>query len=204
MTMCGIACNMNVVHMNHVHVEGAKRMSQAVTCEQDILEKARGLVLAEGLDALNMRRVAQACEVAVGTVYRYYPDKTALMIAVVGSVWREVFAPLMRREPWPDALALVDAMARCVRDGRARYPGFFSGHMLAVEDAQRGREAMAQAIGHMRGMLAAAIRADAPNLAAPLTPDMLADFVIDFFKMDLMNGTERIPLLKALLQGVLA
>ena len=45
---------------------------------------------AEGLDSLNMRSVARACQVALGSLYNYFPSKDDLLLATVESVWRVV------------------------------------------------------------------------------------------------------------------
>ena len=128
---------------------------------------------------------------------------TALLIAAVEQVWREIFAPLMKPGLPGDALSLVEAMGGCIREGRRRYPGFFSAHGLAFDDAERGRAAMDEATGHMRAMLAEAFAPHAAELPEPLTPQALADFTLDCFKMDLMTGHDRTALIGALLRGVL-
>lgn len=177
-------------------------MKAAATCREEILRAA--ILLKQSSGEISMRQIAQACGVAVGTVYHYFPDKTSLLIAAVEQVWREIFAPLMKPGLPGDALSLVEAMGGCIREGRRRYPGFFSAHGLAFDDAERGRAAMDEATGHMRAMLAEAFSPHAAELTEPLTPQALADFTLDCFKMDLMTGCDRTALIKALLMGVLA
>ena len=135
-------------------------MKAAATCREEIVRAA--IALKQDAGEISMRQIAKACGVAVGTVYHYFPDKTALLIAAVEQVWREIFAPLMKPGLPGDALSLVEAMGGCIREGRRRYPGFFSAHGLAFDDAERGRAAMDEATGHMRAMLAEAF---APHAA---------------------------------------
>lgn len=177
-------------------------MKAAATCREEIVRAA--IALKQSAGEIGMRQIAQACGVAVGTVYHYFPDKTALLIAAVEQVWREIFAPLMKPGLSGDALLLVEAMGGCIREGRQRYPGFFSAHGLAFDDVARGRAAMEEVTGHMRAMLVEAFRPGAAGLSEPLTPQALADFTLDCFKMDLMTGRDRTALIKALLMGVLA
>lgn len=176
-------------------------MKAAATCREDILHAA--ITLKQNAGEISMRQIAQACGVAVGTVYHYFPDKTSLLIAAVGAVWQEIFAPLMQPGLSKDALSLVETVGRCIREGRQRYPGFFSAHGLAFDDVARGRAAMEEVTGHMRAMLVEAFRPGAAGLPQPLTPQALADFTLDCFKMDLMTGRDRTALIKALLMGVL-
>jgi AcrR family transcriptional regulator len=46
------------------------------------LGAARRLVATEGLDALTMQRLADELDAAVGTIYTYFPSKSALLAAV--------------------------------------------------------------------------------------------------------------------------
>lgn len=48
-----------------------------------ILEAATGIVVAEGAEALSIKRVADDADYTPGALYRYYPSKDALLTAVV-------------------------------------------------------------------------------------------------------------------------
>lgn len=64
-------------------------MKHGLISREQLLKAAKALVLAEGADALNIRRLAAACGVAVGSIYNYFPAKSDLVAAVVGEFWRE-------------------------------------------------------------------------------------------------------------------
>ncbi len=51
---------------------------------QRIIASARQLVEAEGFQALSMHRVAAALAYTVGALYRYFPNKDALILALLG------------------------------------------------------------------------------------------------------------------------
>lgn len=66
-----------------------------------ILETAKQLAYSEGLGCLNMRKIATQCDIALGTIYNYYPTKMDLMIAVIEDFWRNCFGgmrPLIKEE----------------------------------------------------------------------------------------------------------
>ena len=44
----------------------------------------------EGLASLSIRTIAKECEVAVGTIYNYFPDKAALITEVIMKFWRTI------------------------------------------------------------------------------------------------------------------
>lgn len=64
-----------------------KDLKPVVTSQEAILDTCRKMVTTEGLSAINMRSVAKACGVAVGSLYNYFPSKGSLMQATVRSVW---------------------------------------------------------------------------------------------------------------------
>ena len=66
-------------------------MHPNVTSKEKLLLAAKELAKAEGLSALQMRSVASAAGVAVGSVYNYFPNKNALLTAVVASIWFDMF-----------------------------------------------------------------------------------------------------------------
>ncbi len=48
----------------------------------EILEAARGVFVQEGCDAASMHQIAKAAGVSAGNIYRYFPNKEALIVAV--------------------------------------------------------------------------------------------------------------------------
>src|SRR3954468_16380 len=53
-----------------------------------ILEAAMELAAAGGYDAVQMREVAERADVALGTLYRYFPSKVHLLVAAMGGTFR--------------------------------------------------------------------------------------------------------------------
>jgi AcrR family transcriptional regulator len=82
---------------------------RAVKTEALILDAAAQLLEQEGSDAFNTNRLAQTAGVSVGTIYQYFADKRAILLALaqheLEHVMREVREWLMTGTPG----ALVDA-----------------------------------------------------------------------------------------------
>lgn len=80
------------------------------------------LIDAEGLAGLTMRKLAAEAGLSTMATYRYFPDKQALLTAVVGLVHEEFLAEREKGEPhaehWLDALieSVVTVLARHHRD----------------------------------------------------------------------------------------
>ena len=62
-------------------------MNTVVTSKEAILKASRNLVQTQGWGAVNIRTVASACGISVGSIYNYFPSKSDLMKATVESVW---------------------------------------------------------------------------------------------------------------------
>jgi TetR/AcrR family transcriptional regulator, cholesterol catabolism regulator len=68
---------------------GAIPASQAARRER-ILDAATELATEGGWDAVQMREVAERAEVALGTLYRYFPSKVHLLVSVLGRTFTEL------------------------------------------------------------------------------------------------------------------
>lgn len=67
-------------------------MNHRVTSKDLILEKAMEIAIEEGVDAVNMRRLATSCGIALGSVYNYYKDKDAIIREVAERFWTGILA----------------------------------------------------------------------------------------------------------------
>lgn len=87
--------------MNELHFSVSDRRNRKrERTRQAILEASHALLLERGLDATTMSAVAQAADVATGTLYNYFVSKDALMLGL-----------------WTDATSgVLDQAARRVRD----------------------------------------------------------------------------------------
>ncbi len=62
--------------------------------KQLILSKAKEILYNEGYIKLSMRNLSKACDIALGTIYNYYPTKKALIIEMMMEHWQEYFCKL--------------------------------------------------------------------------------------------------------------
>lgn len=94
-----------------------------------VLDAADELLASEGADAFTTNRIAAAADIPIGSVYRYFPDKQAIVDALALRYWSDfedlvaAAAETDEREPLVDPGAVViDALAAGFR---AR-PGFLA------------------------------------------------------------------------------
>lgn len=135
--------------------------SQSIS-KQDILRASRELARTEGLAAINIRSVAAACGVSIGSIYNYFDSKSSLLNAVVASIWSDIF------HHWEDAFIFQDTEV-CVNwiysrlnYGANQYPDFFSLHSLDFlqEDKTEGKRMMQQIWKHILDALCSVLKRD--------------------------------------------
>lgn len=70
-----------------------------------ILDATISLASTGGFDAVQMRSVAEQADVALGTLYRYFPSKIHLLVTALAREFERVEAALMSRPPVGDTRA---------------------------------------------------------------------------------------------------
>ena len=63
-----------------------------------ILKATLGLAAGGGYDAVQMREVAERSEVALGTLYRYFPSKVHLLVSAMAAEVEQLSVRLQRRQ----------------------------------------------------------------------------------------------------------
>lgn len=138
-------------------------MNVAATSQEAILGVSRELIRQQGWSAVSIRSVAAACGVSVGTVYNYFDSKSALVGAVVESVWHEIFHRSDTDSVFSDTLSCISWMYERMERGMELYPDVFTLHSLAFlrEDKLDGRLLMQRTWQHILEELGSVISQDA-------------------------------------------
>jgi AcrR family transcriptional regulator len=104
------------VAAEEVVVEG-KRARNAAVRRRRVIEAALALAAEGGYEAVQMRDVAEQGDVALGTLYRYFPSKDALLIAALFEMAEDLKTTLARRPAQGDTPAdrVTDALRRAAR-----------------------------------------------------------------------------------------
>ena len=103
-----------------------RRTREKAQLRQEILDAARDIFVAEGYDAVTMRRVAKAIEYSPTAIYLYFKDKAELVQALCD----ETFAKLVKRlqdlaKKHSDPLEYLDAGLRCYIDFGLKNPNHY-------------------------------------------------------------------------------
>lgn len=138
-------------------------MNTVVTSKEDILKTSRELIQRQGWSAVNIRSVAAACGVSVGSIYNYFDSKAALVSATVESVWCEIFHRPEDGAAFEDTQACITWMYGQMEYGCKQYPGFFTLHSFGFmrEEKAQGKQKMQQTWRHILDELCAVLKRDA-------------------------------------------
>ena len=158
-------------------------MNAMVTSKEEILTAGRELIRREGWNAVNIRSIAAACGVSVGSIYNYFPSKAVLMTAVVESIWWEIFRHSEEDTAFQDTQSCIAWLYQRMEYGSKQYPGFFTLHSLGFmgEGKSDGRRKMQETWRHILDGLCTILQQDIhvrPNAFTPqFTPEKLADIL---------------------------
>ncbi|MFD9128525.1 TetR family transcriptional regulator [Kitasatospora sp. NPDC059571] len=136
-----------------------------------ILRAATALAARGGYEAVQMREVAESAQVALGTLYRYFPSKVHLLVAVMEAQLRRLREEVRRRPPAGDgpaervAAALAQAFHALQREPRLAEAMV---RALSFADRSVGREVDAVA------SLTSEIVLEAAGLTEPPTAEQQA------------------------------
>ena len=156
-------------------------MNTVVTSKEDILKTSRELIQQKGLPAINIRSVAAACGVSVGSIYNYFDSKAALVGAAVESIWHEIFHRPNDGTVFQDTQACITWMYQQMAYGCKQYPGFFSLHSLGFiqEDKSDGQQRMEQTWQHILDGLCSVLKQDTRIRANAFTEQFSAEKFAD-------------------------
>lgn len=184
--------------------------NKPVINKQQILDVAFDIASTSGLSGLSIRDVARACDVAVGTVYNYFPTKSDLVNDVVGRFWNEALAGHM-----PKATAgcnFVDFCQELAGElsqalGRFRDDWLAEVSALNAHDLAAARAREEACFVHIRAGLAVALEQDPgiirARLEGPFAPQPLCTFVWDSLLSSIKHGDSSCQTLFALLRHTL-
>ncbi|NSC21463.1 TetR/AcrR family transcriptional regulator [Streptomyces albus subsp. chlorinus] len=136
-----------------------------------ILQACAQLARRGGFDAVQMREVAESSQVALGTLYRYFPSKVHLLVATMQDQLQHMHETLHKRPPQePEAAARVaETLMRAFR-ALQREPQLADAMVRALNFADRSVSPEVDTVSR----LTTAIILDAMGLEEPPTPEQLS------------------------------
>lgn len=127
-------------------------MNTVVTSREAILKKSRELIQTQGWEAVNIRSVAKACDISIGSIYNYFQNKTALVAATVESVWCDIFHMSDSETEFLGFTECIEWTFESMKKGNEKYPDFFTMHSMSFmgESKKDGQQLMEKSWQHMK------------------------------------------------------
>lgn len=165
------------------------KINTVVTSKEAILKVCREIVSEKGLSALNMRSVAEACHVALGSLYNYFSNKDDLLIATIESVWQDIFH--MNHKCRTD-LSFSDYVLwifESVQRGSREYPNFFTAHALSLANTgkNKAKDTMEHYFSHIKMGMAEVLHADKAVPADAFSDSFTESALIDFILTNILS-----------------
>lgn len=107
--------------------------------KEKILIFSREIVAEEGLNALSIRKLASRCDLAVGSIYNYFPSKDDLLIETIESVWEDIFRIDDKSLAFNDFIKYIDHVLDHLISGIKKYPNFFNIHSLSFKSKNKDK-----------------------------------------------------------------
>lgn len=133
-------------------------MNKNVTSKEHILSVTQEIAKNEGLANISIRKVAERCNIAIGSIYNYYPTKSALIIAVIENFWCGLF----HRDicTWSEKIRFTESFEDIYHKFYTYLQEFRHNFLqqiasLTVAEKEAGRKAEAETFRHIqKGFLA--------------------------------------------------
>ena len=163
-------------------------LNTVITSKEAIMQVCRRIVAEKGMNALNMRLVADECGIALGTLYNYFAGKYAPVLAAVESIWRDIFHAGPPHETAPSFPGYVAALYERIQKGAEAYPGFLTGHSISIAASKRGeaKSVMEHTFAHMKAGMLEVLRKDPSVPSNAFTPSFSQEDFVGFVQDQLL------------------
>lgn len=175
-------------------------MNPKVTSEEEILQTCRDIVSEDGIQALNMRAIAERQGIALGSLYHYFPSKEMMITSAVESVWQDIFH-LQEPSPALSFSEYVQWLYDCVAQSRKDYPNFSMSHSLsfASSNLKEARDTMIRCFSQIKQGLLESLEHD-PSISSDVftrsfSKNEFVDFVFSSFYVSLIQGKDNSAML---------
>ncbi|MEG0276039.1 MAG: TetR/AcrR family transcriptional regulator [Coprobacillus sp.] len=125
-------------------------MKMNVTSQEILIEKAKEVLLKDGVDALSIRKLAKECGISVGVFYNYFETKTDLIFAIVFEFWQEIMHQTDLNNQ-NDICLYVRTLYTVLRDKIEDFENTWLMQMSVMDssDKQKGRQLEKQCFAHI-------------------------------------------------------
>ncbi|MEG7531770.1 MAG: TetR/AcrR family transcriptional regulator [Hungatella sp.] len=157
-------------------------MNKSATSKEILLQIAREIAYREGISKLSIRRLAADSQVAIGTVYNYYPSKSDLVAAVLEDFWRNVFHGDHFDTESDDFIKSFEEIYQRLKVNLALFHKEFLDDLISMEKADRlnSRQTEQLYMEHMKSGMVRILKRDGRISPRAFAEDFTEKQFVDF------------------------
>ena len=166
-------------------------MGKADITREKILEASIFLLKNAQEAEFNMRNIASTCDVAVGSIYNYFPTKSDLVMAMVERIWSKVFHPqICMVEQEPCFTKAVSTLYERAYATQKEYHNFFSRHqsLIGSEHREQAKRKMSQYFSHIHRAMEDCLNHDASIPKTIWTTDFTKAQLVQFTFVNILTS----------------
>lgn len=168
-------------------------MDRTITNKECILAQAKIIASRFGLQNLNIRQLAEACKISVGTVYNYFPSKDDLLVETIEAIWLDVLYDTIQTLSEDDFLRNIEDLYKSFHEGCLPYPDFLVLHSmgLGVKGRRKGRAVMDQIFQLMKAGLLTSLEGDPRVKQEVFSPPVTREAFVDLVLVNIVTSVIR-------------
>ena len=112
-------------------------MKKRTISREEILKACLEMTKDKGIDQINMRDLAAQCQIALGSLYNYYPSKNDLLISVIASIWKDIIVNFEQNSDDHNFIHYVKDLFHAIANGKEEYPQFFAMHAIQFSNQSK-------------------------------------------------------------------
>lgn len=185
-------------------------MNKVVTTKEEVLAVAKEIVSTQGMEHLSIRTLAKQLDIAVGSIYNYFPSKTDLVLAIVEDFWKTVFhkdiCEMSEKLCFPDFYELVYHRLSSQLES---FRSIFLGQLEIMKgiDRKRGKALEESYLIHMRKGFLYALKQD-QNISSHIwtktfTQERFIEFIFENMLNDLGHQRKDCTYMKEIIQRII-
>ncbi len=158
-------------------------MNKPVVTKAELIDVAEKILVRDGLEKLNIRRLAKECNISVGCMYNYFPSKAELIFAVIERFWDTVIHKSAFHKVHANSfIEMVDEIYSRLLIGLEGFSSEFLSQIsvLSLQDRKKGKKMESEYFDRMKKAMIQVINQDEEISPAVWTETFTKTALIEF------------------------
>ncbi len=166
-------------------------MNKPVVTKAELIDVAEKILVRDGLEKLNIRRLAKECNISVGCMYNYFPSKAELIFAVIERFWDTVIHKSAFHKVHANSfIEMVDEIYSRLLIGLEGFSSEFLSQIsvLSLQDRKKGKKMESEYFDRMKKAMIQVINQDEGISPAVWTETFTKTALIEFVFRNILTS----------------